>query len=313
MEYPFDPYNYWDVYDVPTPAYTDPTPNGARNRAVNVQDVVGVLKYVGTFNNGPANGKGVDYDSVKDGDWNGDTLMNDYDKVGLRYDRSPGPPPTPPRDAGPPDGAINVQDVVAALGQTGLDCLNQIYGPEGPDSGGEGDGGSLDSAANAMAVDAIPGGGIDAWRWWLGGSPFDMDVVVSAAAAPYAGYDLALTYDDQILEFVPTVDLDGDTVLESWTYSGLGSMGLKATVSRTDLDGDTVLDKLVGGSARSSGTSTATGAVITARFRCIGNGTSPVHLVAPAEAVLSTTTIDDNAAVIDTSLTDANVSCFGVQ
>ena len=90
-------------------------------------------------------------------------------------------------------------------------------------------------------------------------------------------------------------------------------MGLKATVSSTDLDGDTEPETPVGGAARSSGTTTATGAVVTARFRCVGNGTSAVHLVTTGESVFGTTTIGDNAAVIDTSLADAGVSCFGVQ
>jgi len=299
----FNPQNRWDVYDVPVPANADPTPNGTRNRAMNLQDVVGVLRYVGTADNGPSNGK-VDYDSDK----NGDAIED-----GVDYDRSPSPPPSPPYDAGPPSSAVNLQDVVVVLKQVGLDC-------SGPPSAGGEDGldgasgsGTLSSAPNAMAVDAIPGGSINQWRWWLGGSPFDIDVVVTAAGESYAAYDLALSYDDQILEFVPTADRDGDTVLESWGYTGLGGMGLKATVSRSDLDGDTVLEKLVGGSALSSGTTTATGAVVTGRFRCVGNGVSPLHLVTPAEAVLSTTTIDDNAAAIDTSLADANVWCSGIQ
>jgi hypothetical protein len=87
-----------------------------------LQDLVGVLKYVGTSDNGPSNGR-VDYDSTKDGDWNGDTVVTEEgDQVGLRYDRSPGPLPNPPWDAGPPDGAINLQDVVVVLAQVGLDC-----------------------------------------------------------------------------------------------------------------------------------------------------------------------------------------------
>jgi hypothetical protein len=38
-----------------------------------------------------------------------------------------------------------------------------------------------------------------------------------------------------------------------------------------------------------------------------------VHLVTLAESAFGTTTIDDNAAVIDTGLADANVWCWGVQ
>jgi len=103
---------WYDFFDVPIPANNDPTPNGTRNRAVNLQDVVGVLKYVGTALNGASNGK-VDYDSDK----NGDTVPD-----GVDYDRSPSPAPNPPKDAGPPSGAVNLQDVVAVLGQVGLNC-----------------------------------------------------------------------------------------------------------------------------------------------------------------------------------------------
>ena len=116
---PLDPY---DFYDVPIPANNDPTPNGSPNGAINLQDVVGVLKYVGTSDNGSSNGR-VDYDSTKDGDWNGDTVVTEEgDQVGLRYDRSPGPLPNPPYDAGPPDGFVNLQDVVVVLKQVGLAC-----------------------------------------------------------------------------------------------------------------------------------------------------------------------------------------------
>jgi len=104
---------WYDFYDVPAPANNDPTPNGTRNKAVNVSDVVGVLKYVGTFDGGPSNGK-VDYDSDKDGNGTDD---------GIDYDRSPSPAPNPPKDAGPPSGAVNVSDVVAVLGQTGRSCI----------------------------------------------------------------------------------------------------------------------------------------------------------------------------------------------
>jgi len=40
---------------------------------------------------------------------------------GRDYDCSPGPLPNPPYDAGPPDGTVNLGDVVV-LKQVGLDC-----------------------------------------------------------------------------------------------------------------------------------------------------------------------------------------------
>ena len=104
------------------PANQDPTPNGARNKAINVQDVVGILNYVGTYEDGPPNGRGVDYDSAKDGDWNADTSIDGLDKVGRRYDRQPSTFPNPPWEAGGPDGAVNLQDLVLIFKQVGLDC-----------------------------------------------------------------------------------------------------------------------------------------------------------------------------------------------
>ena len=110
---PYDPLAWYDFYDVPVPVNPDMTPNGPRNKAVNVQDVVGVTKYVGASDNGPRNANGVDYDSDK----NGDTVEDGRD-----YDRSPGALPNPPYEAGPPSAAVNIQDVVVVLKQVGLDC-----------------------------------------------------------------------------------------------------------------------------------------------------------------------------------------------
>jgi hypothetical protein len=109
----YDPLNFYDFYDVPVPAAPDPTPSGTRNGSVNFQDVLSVLAYIGAEAGGGPNLNGMDYDSLKDGDWNGDTVVNSGDKVGLRYDRSPTSPPNPPLEAGLPNGAVNFQDVLA--------------------------------------------------------------------------------------------------------------------------------------------------------------------------------------------------------
>jgi len=114
-----NPFDASDFYDVPVPAYRDPTPNGPRDQAVSLADVLAVLRYVGAYNNGPPNGNSMDYDSLKDGDWNGDTVVNDGDKVGLRYDRSFSWP-----FSGPPDGYIVLIDVMRALPQVGASCVN---------------------------------------------------------------------------------------------------------------------------------------------------------------------------------------------
>ena len=114
----FDPHNYWDFYDVPIPAMPDPTPNGTKNKAVTMDDVLGVLFYVGSAPNGVCraadrNANGVDYDSDKDSD----TVPDGRD-----YDRSASSGPNPPWDAGPPNGVIDISDVLTVLAQAGLDC-----------------------------------------------------------------------------------------------------------------------------------------------------------------------------------------------
>jgi hypothetical protein len=115
--------NWYDFYDVPVPANADPTANGPKDHALTMGDVFAVLVYVGTRDNGAATPNGVDYDSVKGScDWNGDTTP---DEEGLCYDRSVTTPPNPPWEVGPPDTAITLDDVLAALAQVGLSCWTQ--------------------------------------------------------------------------------------------------------------------------------------------------------------------------------------------
>jgi len=106
----------------PVPARADPAPNGTKDQAINIGDVIATLFYVPTCDNCDPNANGVDYDSLKDGDWNGDTAVDALDKVGRRYDRSPGVEPNPPWQVDPPDGWINLSDVIAQLAQVALDC-----------------------------------------------------------------------------------------------------------------------------------------------------------------------------------------------
>ncbi len=96
------------------------TRNGPRNKEVDIADVLAVLYYSGANAGGPPNGSGVAYDTIKGScDWNADTVP---DKEGLCYDRTPGPLPNPPNDAGPPNGAIDISDVLVVLAQSGLSC-----------------------------------------------------------------------------------------------------------------------------------------------------------------------------------------------
>jgi parallel beta-helix repeat protein len=118
----FDDAKWYDFFDVPAPANPDMTANGPRSKAVTMADVLAVLFYVGTRDGdgGVPNANGVAYDSVKGScDWNADTTP---DKEGLCYDRSPSTVPNPPWEAGPPNGAVSIADVLTALAQVGLSC-----------------------------------------------------------------------------------------------------------------------------------------------------------------------------------------------
>jgi hypothetical protein len=125
----FNPNAWYDFYDVPVPARPDLAPNGIRNRVVDVRDALAVLWYAFTDSTGTCgdnpNGKGMDYDCDKGMDTNGDIVVDippDGVPDGRSLDRSPGPAPNPPWDAGPPNGVIDMGDVLAALAQFGLDC-----------------------------------------------------------------------------------------------------------------------------------------------------------------------------------------------
>jgi hypothetical protein len=127
----FDPTAWYDFYDVPVPAKPDAGPgsgaNGIRNKAIDISDVLAVLFYSGANNDGPPNGNGVDYDTIKGVDMDGDTdndILPPLHAIeeGLKYDRSPSAAPNPPWEAGPPNGVIDISDVLGVLAQSGLDC-----------------------------------------------------------------------------------------------------------------------------------------------------------------------------------------------
>jgi hypothetical protein len=125
----FDPLNHWDFYDVPLPARADPMPNGAKNRAVGIDDILGVLFYAfaeptGVCGDNPS-ASGVDFDCDKGSDTNGDTVADiapDGVADGLEYDRSPSAEPNPPWNTGAPSNVVDITDILAVLSQFGLDC-----------------------------------------------------------------------------------------------------------------------------------------------------------------------------------------------
>jgi hypothetical protein len=116
----------YDLFDVPVSARADPAPNGAKNQVVDIGDVLAVLFYAFADEGGPPNANGADYDSDKGVDTNGDTVADILPNGipdGAEYDRSPGAQPNPPWDAGPPNGVIDIGDVLGVLAQAFVvDC-----------------------------------------------------------------------------------------------------------------------------------------------------------------------------------------------
>jgi hypothetical protein len=164
-----------------------------------------------------------------------------------------------------------------------------------------------------MSVDAVSGGDIDPSHAVTSLAPFVVDLHIGWGGAVedrYTGYEAVVKFDDAVLAFVPTRDLDMDGQPESWDYTGLGAMVLDIPVSRFDEDGDTLIDTLWGASARTSGTTDASGPAVNASFRCVGNGTSLLHLVSSAEnSERYTTTLAWGGGDVATNLRDASITC----
>jgi len=117
---------------VPLPVAADPSPNGTRNGAITLGDVLGTLFYVGTHagDAGTPNASGVTYDSTKDGDWfnastgmmGPDGTIGPDDAVGRQYDRTASADSSKPWQTGPPNGAVSLGDAIVALNSIGTNC-----------------------------------------------------------------------------------------------------------------------------------------------------------------------------------------------
>ncbi|GAG00578.1 unnamed protein product, partial [marine sediment metagenome] len=108
---------WYDFYDVPTSSLKG-GPGGCYDGGVTMPDVLAVLSYVGAYE-----GDGAHYDA----NVNGNTMAD-----GIEYDRSPSCQPNPPFDAGPPNGAVGMSDVLGVLAQVGLACSGGTHFDEGP-------------------------------------------------------------------------------------------------------------------------------------------------------------------------------------
>lgn len=108
-----DPNNQYDFFDTPVPALLPTQTTGTKDKTASLADVLAVLRYVGTVNNGPPNSDGADYDT--DLNVNG---VND----GVEYDRAPSSNVAKPWRSGAPNGSVTLQDALVALAQVGDSC-----------------------------------------------------------------------------------------------------------------------------------------------------------------------------------------------
>ncbi len=148
--------------------------------------------------------------------------------------------------------------------------------------------------ANAIALDAVPGGGVDASRVVSGPAPFDVDVMIAAAPTGYAGYQYVMAWDPAVLAF------DGQVHLEP-TEAGF------------DLCSENYAppDRSMAGCVKLGGTTTCTGPVNTVTMHCVSNGWSALHLVAQGEDTTYSKTLALGGVVIPTDLVDASITCQG--
>lgn len=146
---------------------------------------------------------------------------------------------------------------------------------------------------NALAVDAVSGGGIESTRTVTGIDPFQVDINVTAASQPYQGYQYVLQWDPAILAYDSQANLTP------------AELTLCATVTVHD-------NTLAAGCVRTSGPTQFVGPVNTVSLHCVADGTGALHLRSLAEGYpLVTKTAGPSGAEIDNFLTDAYVTCQG--
>jgi hypothetical protein len=145
-----------------------------------------------------------------------------------------------------------------------------------------------------MVVDAVAEGTVDLSRTVAETSPFDIDVVVSKAVSGYQGYQFLLEWDPAVLAYEGQEDLKP------------AELDLCAAANVRD-------NTVYGGCARVSENTNYTGPINRLTFRCVADGTSPLHLVTMEEDEnFGTSVLGFAGQVVETTLADASVTCQGV-
>jgi hypothetical protein len=146
-----------------------------------------------------------------------------------------------------------------------------------------------------MALDAIPGGALDASRTVTGGDPFEVDLVIDKAVSGYQAYQFRVQWDGSVLAY----DSEKDLMPAELTLCAPGAMRE---------------DSFYSGCARTADNTNFTGPVNTLTFHCIADGTSQLHLISIDEdADFNTTALGYGGVVIETELADASVTCQGAR
>jgi hypothetical protein len=145
-----------------------------------------------------------------------------------------------------------------------------------------------------MAVDAVSGGAVDVSRTVAGASPFDVDIVIDRAVSEYQGYQYLVQWDAAVLAYEGQKDLK-PAELELCA----------APVPRENT--------VYSGCARISDMTNHTGPVNALTFRCLADGTSPLHLITLVEdRHFGSTVLGFAGVTVETRLADASVTCQGV-
>jgi hypothetical protein len=147
------------------------------------------------------------------------------------------------------------------------------------------------SSSVGIAIDALPGGGVDSSGWAAEMSAFNVEIVITEASTPYQAYQAEIQWDAAVLAY------------DSATHLTPAELTL--------CDEPRVLGNTVAfGCIREPGPTTFTGPVDRVAFHCLANGTSVLHLVTPAEDPdFGTTALGTGGVIIETTLADAQITC----
>lgn len=144
--------------------------------------------------------------------------------------------------------------------------------------------------SNGLAVDALPGGSVDAARTVPSGTSFDVDIVVTAAPNAYKAYQYTLEWDPVVLAYV---DL---------TYPKAGGLDVCPPPTRG-------ADNIYGGCAGFTPTDFV-GTVSTVTLECVEPGTSALHLQPLSDnPTFGTGMTLEPGLPLPTDLADAEITC----